>query len=486
MMNRPQPWSRRPALALIAGALALWPATAAAEQLELPIPVERHTLDNGLRVVLSQDRSSPVVSIAVYYDVGSRNETPGRSGFAHLFEHMMFQGSKNVGKMEHFQMINGAGGSLNGTTSHDRTNYYESLPSHQLGLGLWLEADRMQHLAVNEENFENQRRVVINEYRQSYENQPYGLAFLRINALSYGDYFPYANPTIGTVSDLQEVGWQDALRFYESWYAPNNAVLAIVGDFDPGEALAMVQQHFGDIPRRDVPDWQDPGFDGQTEEQSEVMVDRLAPLPAFFVTYHIPPTRQEDHYPLELLSVILGSGDSSRLHRRLVEDEQICTSVRSSTDDRRGPDLINFEGIVADGHRPEEARAIIDEEIARVIDEGVTERELGKARNQVRSYFVFGLQTAMQRAQRLAEYELYWDDASLLRTEVNHYLDVTAEEIQQVAARYLVQNSRTVLDVLPASAARQEPPAEPEAPAEPSEPAEEAASEPASTQGGNQ
>ena len=252
------------------GSLLMWsalmvsiPAQAQAqEQVELPITLERHTLDNGLRVVLSPDRSAPVVSVAVYYDVGSRNEVEGRSGFAHLFEHMMFQGSDNVGKMEHFQLINAAGGSANGTTSHDRTNYFETLPSHQLSLGLWLEADRMSALAVNEENFENQRQVVINEYRQSYENQPYGLAFLRINSLAYGDYFPYANPTIGTVTDLNQVTWQDALSFYQGWYAPNNAVLSVVGDFEPAAALALVQEHFGDISRRRVPQWQDPGHAG--------------------------------------------------------------------------------------------------------------------------------------------------------------------------------------------------------------------------------
>ncbi len=431
--------------------LALWsaPLEATAQQ-EIPLAIERHTLDNGLRVVLSPDSSSPVVSVAVYYDVGSRNETEGRSGFAHLFEHMMFQGSANIGKMEHFQLVNAAGGSANGTTSHDRTNYYETLPSHQLSLGLWLEADRMHHLAVNQENFENQRRVVINEYRQSYENQPYGLAYLRINSLSYGDYFPYANPTIGTVSDLESVGWEDALAFYESWYAPNNAVLVVVGDFESTEALRLVEEHFGDIPRRQIPQWQDPGFPDQAEEQVETMEDRLAQLPAFFVTHHIPESRHTDHYPLELLGVILGDGESSRLHRRLVEEEQVCTQVRAYTDDRRGPDLFNFEGILSSGHQPAEARALIDEEVARIVRDGVTPRELTKARNRARAYFVFGLQTTMQRAQQLAEFELYWGDATLLRTELNRYLAVTAEQIQNVARRYLVVTNRTVLDVLPA------------------------------------
>lgn len=454
-MNKPSASRRlgaRAPLLLCAALVASTPALAFAQaQQELAIPLERHTLSNGLRVVLSPDTSSPVVSIAVYFDVGSRNEVEGRSGFAHLFEHMMFQGSQNVGKMEHFQMVNAAGGSANGTTSHDRTNYYETLPSHQLSLGLWLEADRMRALAVNEENFENQRGVVINEYRQSYENQPYGLAFLRINALAYGDYFPYANPTIGTVTDLNQVTWEEARDFYQSWYAPNNAVLSVVGDFEPEAALQLVQEHFGDIPRRTVPQWQDPGFPGQTEEHQEVMSDRLARLPAFFVVYHIPQNREAEHYPLELLGVIMGDGDSSRLHRLLVEERRVCSYVRAYTDDRRGPDLMNFEGFMAAGHQPAEARQIVYEEIDRIAREGVTPRELTKARNRARAAFVFGLQTTLQRARQLGEYELYYGDAGILRTEVNRYLEVTAEQIQQAAAQYLTESNRTVLDVMPAS-----------------------------------
>jgi predicted Zn-dependent peptidase len=420
-------------------------------QEELPIPIERYQLDNGLRVVLSADPSTPVVSVAVYYDVGSRNETRGRSGFAHLFEHMMFQGSASVGKMEHFQLINAVGGSANGTTSPDRTNYYQTLPSHQLGLALWLEADRMKSLAVTAQNFENQRSVVINEYRQSYENAPYGLSFLRINELAYGDYFPYANPTIGTVTDLNQATWEDARAFWQQWYGPNNAVLAIVGDIDPTEARQLVEQHFGSIARRDVPNWEDPGFGGQSEEQQETRADRLATLPLFFQVYHIPPSRHADHYPLELLAVIVGDGESSRLHRVLVEERQVCMQVRAYTDDRRGPDLINVEGVVAAGHRPEEARALTNQVIEQLVREGVTERELAKARNRARAYFVFGLQTTLQRAKHLAEFELYFGDASLLRGELNRYLQVTAEEVQQVAARYLVANNRTVLDTLPAA-----------------------------------
>jgi predicted Zn-dependent peptidase len=428
---------------------ALLPPGRAGAQDASSFPVIRSTLGNGLRVVMSPDTSLPVVSLAVYYDVGSRNETPGHSGFAHLFEHMMFQGSANVGKMEHFQLVNAAGGSANGTTNSDRTNYFETLPGHQLALGLWLEADRMRSLDISDENFENQRGVVINEYRQSYENQPYGLSYLRVNELSYGDYFPYANPTIGSVADLQGATREQADSFWQGWYGPNNAVLAIVGDFDPDEAARLVEEHFGQIPRRTVPAWTDPGFAGQTAERSEVMYDRLATMPAFFVLYHIPPARHADHYAVEMLAVILGDGESSRLYQLLVEENRVCTEVSAYTDDRRGPDLINIEGIVAAGHQPAEARLLVEQEIERVQTAGVTDREMTKARNRVRAHFVFGLETTLQRAQQLAEFELFHGDARLLLTEVERYLAVTPQQVQDAARRYLPASNRTVLDVIP-------------------------------------
>lgn len=454
-----------PAVALLLATLAAVPAaaeeaateTAATEEAgTIDLPLERHRLDNGLRVVLSSDRSVPIVSVVLYFDVGSRNEVEGRTGFAHLFEHMMFEGSDHVGPGEHSVLLNAVGGVDNATTSHDRTNYFQTLPSDRLELALWLEADRMQSLAVTQENYDNQRAIVYNEYRQSYENQPYGLAFLRVNELSFGDYFPYAHSTIGSMDDLRAAPLEAVQEFWRSYYGPNNAVLVIVGDFDPAEALELVRRHFGGIAARPVPERHDPGFAGQTEERVEVMRDPLAPLPAFFVTNHIPPNRSEDHYALEMLADVLGDGDSSRLHRALVEERQLCVEVRAYTDDRRGPDLINFEGIVSSGRRPEEARAVLYDEIDRLVREGITDREFEKVRNKVRARFVFGLQTTLARANRLGEFELYSGDAGLLRTELGRYLAVTSEDIQRVAERYLVAETRSVLDVLPGGPAEAE------------------------------
>jgi len=413
------------------------------------LQIRREQLDNGLRVVLNPDRTVPTVAIAVYYDVGSRNEVRGRSGFAHLFEHMMFQGSANVRKGEHFSLIMNRGGSLNGTTSHDRTNYYETLPSNELALGLWLEADRMRSLAVTAENFENQRQVVMEEYRQSYGDQPYAMSFLRINELAYGDYWPYAHSTIGDLRDLENAPLSAVQEFFDTYYSPNNAVLSISGDFDPDEAMEMVRRYFGEIEDRPIPPYEPDPLPPQTSERTDTLQDPHAQLPAFHIAWHIPATREDDHYALEMLGLILGDGESSRLYQELVKEEELCQQIFVGTDDRRGPDLFSVWAIMAGGESATEARDRIYAQLDGVAREGVTERELQKAQNRVRSTFVFGLQSNLQRAQRLAEFELYYGDAQLIVPELTRYLAVTREDIQRVAGQYFAQTNRTVLDVVP-------------------------------------
>ena len=416
------------------------------------LPVMRETLDNGLRVVMSPDRTVPTVAIALYYDVGSRDEIKGKSGFAHLFEHLMFQGSANVGKMEHFQLIMRRGGDANGTTSHDRTNYYETLPSHELELGLWLEADRMRSLAVNQENFENQRATVMEERRQSYDNQPYMQSSLRINELAYGEYWPYAHSTIGDMEDLKRASLQDVQGFYKSYYTPNNAVLGLAGDFESEQAMELVRRHFGDIPKRERPNYRPGKPPEQAGERYEVMSDPLASLPAFHIAYHIPPDREPDHYSLEMLSVVLGDGESSRLYQKLVKELELVQQIQVATDGRRGPDLFSFWAVCAEGRKGKQAREVIYKEIEQIAEQGVSERELEKARNRVRADFTFGLQSNLLRAQRLSEFEMYYGDARLLRAEQDHYLRVSIEDIQRVAGKYLTADNRTVLDVVPVSA----------------------------------
>ena len=413
------------------------------------LPIVRRTLANGLRVVMSPDTTVPTVALAVYYDVGSRNEVRGRSGFAHLFEHMMFQGSANVGKGQHFVFINERGGRANGTTSHDRTNYFETLPANELALGLWLEADRMRSLAVNADNFENQRATVKEERRQNYDDQPYANSMLRINELAYGDYWPYAHSTIGVMQDLDNAPLAAVQEFFEAYYKPNNAVLALAGDFEPDQAMQLVERYFGSIARGSVPAYEPPRFQPQTAERSEVLPDRLADLPAFHLAYHIPKNRESDHYALEMLAMILGDGNSSRLYQQLVKEREIVSQVSVSTDDRRGPDLFSVWAVMASGHQPAEARELIYGAFESVADRGVTERELAKAKNRMRAYFVFGLQSNLSRAQELAEYELYFGNAELIREELQNYLAVTREDIKRVAGQYFAATNRTVLDVVP-------------------------------------
>ena len=451
---------KRPALAITAAvaaaslALAQAPttptATPATSSPLTSLPIERHVLDNGLRVVLSPDRTVPTIAIALYYDVGSRNEQRGRSGFAHLFEHMMFQGSANVARGEHFALIMNRGGSLNGTTSEDRTNYFETLPSNELELGLFLESDRMRSLAVTEFNFENQTQVVIQERQQSYENRPYALSFLRINELAYGDYFAYAHSTIGDTQDLVNAPLSAVQEFFQTYYSPSNAVLSIAGDFDPDQAMALVRRYFGDIPSREVPPYAPGELSPQTAERTDVLQDMLADVPAFHVAYHIPPSREADHYPLEMLALALGDGESSRLYQELVKERELVSEIYVATDDRRGPDLFSVFALVSEGHTGAEVRPHVYAAIDRIAREGITERELEKLRNRVRASFVFGLQSNLDRAQNLAEFEMYWGDAELIRAELDRYLAVTSDDIRRVAGRYFAETNRTVLDVVPA------------------------------------
>lgn len=413
------------------------------------LPIRRETLNNGLRVVMSPNPGVPTVAISVAYDVGSRNEPSGRTGFAHLFEHMMFEGSANVGPREHSSLIESRGGEDNGTTSEDRTLYFETLPSNDLALGLWLEADRMKSLAVTEATFENQRQTVMEERRMRYDNQPYVASFLRVHELAYVGYFPYSHSVIGAMADLEAAPLADVQAFFNTYYAPNNAVLSIAGDFEPDAALALIEQYFGSIPRREVP-----AFDGGTVPanpalRSESMIDPLASLPAFHIAYVIPPARTPDHYALEMLVTGLGDGESSRLYQELVKQRELLTDLSAYTEDMRGPDVLGFFGIAAQGHTIEEGRDAVLAIVAEVAANGLPESELRKARTRIRAAFVFMLESNLSRANQLAEFELVSGDASQLPAELQNYLAVTNEDIKRVAARYLVEANRTELLVVP-------------------------------------
>ena len=414
-----------------------------------PLEIEEYYLKNGLRVVLNRDDAVPVVAVAVYYNVGSRNEREGRTGFAHLFEHMMFQGSENVKKAEHFQFIMKAGGTMNGTTSSERTNYFETLPASQLPLALWLESDRMRSLAVTQENLDNQREAVKEEKRLRYDNQPYGQIFDLINEMIYKN-FANAHSTIGSMEHLDAATVEDVQEFFRIYYAPNNAVLVISGSFDPPTAKDLVETYFGDIPSQPPPpdlDVSEPREVGQTYREWE---DKLAPFPAFLIGWKIPQRRTPEFYALYLAGKLLYDGDSSRLYQKLVKGEESVIQLFGFTDERRGPSSI-FVGAIP---KPEKdlsrIRDIIMSEIRDVATNGPTADEMQKLHNQLINDAVRMRQSSMSRAQQIAEYALYDGDPSLINAELDDLLSITPDQIRKAVQTYLNTENRALLDIVPA------------------------------------
>jgi zinc protease len=413
-----------------------------------PLEIEYYRLSNGLRVVLNPDSSIPVVSVAVYYDVGSRNERDGRTGFAHLFEHMMFQGSENVPKAGHFQFIMKAGGTMNGTTSTERTNYYETLPADQLPLALWLESDRMRSLAVTQENLDNQREAVKEEKRLRYDNQPYGRIFDLISEMIYQN-FANAHSTIGSMEHLDAATVEDVRDFFRIYYAPNNAVLAVSGAFDREDTKGLIDEYFGDIPAQPKPPALDVSEPDEVAMNYREWEDKLAHFPAFLIGWKIPPRRSHDFYALYLAGKVLYDGDSSRLYQKLVKGEESVIQLFGFTDERRGPSSI-FIGAIP---KPEKDLSLIRETINKEIHDlaahGPTAEEMEKIENQLINDAVRMRQSSMSRAQQLAEFALYDDDPDLVNTELNQLLAITADQIRHAVGVYLNTDNRALLDVVP-------------------------------------
>jgi zinc protease len=414
-----------------------------------PTPIEEFTLANGLRVVLSPDRTIPVVSIAVYYDVGSRNEKEGRTGFAHLFEHMMFQGSENVPKAAHFQYIFHAGGTMNGTTSTERTNYFETLPANHLPLAFWLESDRMRSLKVTQENLDNQRNAVQEEKRLRYDNQPYVNAFLRMNELIFKNQ-ANAHSTIGSMEDLDAATIDDVREFFRIYYAPNNAVLTVVGDFDNAQARDLVNKYFSDIPAQSDPPPVDVSEPEAVAIKEETFNDPLAPAPAFVLGWKIPERRTQEFYALSLAGSLLFDGDSSRLYQKLVKGDESVVSIEGGVDERRGPSALYIFALPKPGQDVNTIRQQIFEEVNSIASDGPSIEEMEKLRNSLCNDTVRGRQSTMYRAQRLAEFALYDSNPRLFDSELDHYLSVTGEEIKNTVAKFLAVENRVVLDIVPA------------------------------------
>ncbi|MYS88006.1 M16 family metallopeptidase [Embleya scabrispora] len=420
------------------------PATAS-----LGFTATTHTLGNGLRVVLSEDHVDPVAAVCLWYDVGSRHERPGRTGLAHLFEHLMFQGSANVHGNEHFEFVQSAGGSLNGTTSFERTNYFETMPAHQLELALWLEADRMGGLlqALTEESLENQRDVVKNERRQRYDNVPYGTAWERLVAMAYPEGHPYHHMPIGSMADLDATSLADCQEFFRTYYAPNNAVLAIVGDVDPEQTLAWVEKYFGTIPAHDgkpVPaDGVLPPVLGA--ELREVVRENV-PSPALMAAYRMPADGTRGADAAEIALTILGEGESSRLNTRLVRHDELALYAGVGLMRQAGTASVGMLDVKASGSG---AVAAIDsalaEEFARFAAEGPTPAELERAQAQLERAYLDTMATVGSRADELCRYATLFGDANLAFTALERLLEITAEEVRAVAAERLVPENRAVL-----------------------------------------
>ncbi|MFN2578692.1 MAG: M16 family metallopeptidase [Pyrinomonadaceae bacterium] len=412
-------------------------------------PIEELTLENGLRVVLNEDHSVPVVSVAVYYDVGSRNEREGRTGFAHLFEHMMFQGSENVPKAAHFQYISNAGGTMNGTTSSERTNYFETLPASQLPLALWLESDRMRSLAVTQENLDNQREAVKEEKRLRYDNQPYVNGFLRLFEMSFQNP-ANAHSTIGSMEDLDAATVEDIREFFRIYYAPNNAVLSIAGDFDQTETRSLIDKYFAAIPSQPPPPPVNVSEPLAVAEQQDVYLDKLAPVPAFALGWKIPARRTPEFYALSLASHLLFEGESARLYQKLVKGEESIVQIQGGIDERRGPSGLFIVVIPKPDREGDQIRQVIFDEIRQLATDGPSTEEMEKLRNNLFNAAVRSRQSSLFRAQQIAESALYDREPELFNTDLQTYLNVTAEQIRDVVAQHLDTDNRVLLNIVPA------------------------------------
>jgi zinc protease len=421
----------------------------------LNIPVVYYKLPNGLKVVISEDHMAPVVTVAVYYNVGFRLEPKGRTGFAHLFEHMMFQGSANVKKFEHAKFVEANGGSLNGHTDFDYTNYYQTLPSNRVELGIWLESDRMRSLDISEENLKNQQAVVSEEVRVNVLNQPYQLfewislwenAFTNWNN-SHNGYGELAEINAATIEDVRS--------FFKTYYAPNNAVLTIAGDVDVNEVKKMVEKHFANIPNQPMPARADLSEPAQTKEKRVSQTDKLANLPALATGYHLPPQNSPDFPAMALLVQILQGDDSSRWYQRLVKEKELTLDLTGGLNyfgnefDYTGPMIMTTRTTYKPGRTADEILKEMDSVTADISSKGITDKELADAKVRYRSNFYSQLESSFGKTHLLSVLALFRDNPQQINSLLTPFENVTAAQVKAAAAKYLVASNRTVIDRVP-------------------------------------
>jgi predicted Zn-dependent peptidase len=406
------------------------------------------TLPNGLRVIVSEDHSTPIVHLSVWYHVGSRDERPGRTGFAHLFEHMMFKGSKNVQPESHTSIIASIGGRSNAYTQEDATVFWETFPSQYLPLALWLEADRMATLRVDRDAFEKEREVVKEERRLRVDNQPYG----RLNEILFGRAFtthPYKHPTIGSMKDLEAASLQDVRDFHDTYYVPDNAVVTMVGDFDSAQAMQLVGQYFGRVPKAAKPVPRDIPKEPEQTQERRATIQEEWPLPAVVVAYHVAYDGHPDSYPLHLASKILFDGESSRMTRDLVYDKRLAVAAFGSANILQDPNLFYAVAIAQAGQSLATVEREMLSEFDSVKTDGVTAHELERAKNQFMRDYIIGRESDEQKALHLAHAAVIHNDIKTADAEIDVFLNLTTSDIQRVAKTYFTEKNRTVLYITP-------------------------------------
>ena len=407
------------------------------------LKIEEYRLRNGLRVVLNEDHSAPLVAVNLWYHVGSKNERPGRTGFAHLFEHMLFSGSEHVGNNEHFRYVQSVGGVLNGTTFFDRTNYFETLPSNYLALGLWLESDRMGWFlpALTQEKLDIQREVVKEERRQRYDNVPYGTAFERLLHLAYDPDYSYHWPTIGSMEDLGQASLDDIRQFFATWYRPDNCTLTLVGDFAPDEAKRLVEQYFGDI----AAGGSFPKFEAVRKPAGHEIREThasLVQLPRIYRLYHLPKMGEPDWVHADLLSTVMASDKASRLDRVLVHEKQIAQDVAMYVLPTEATGILLLQATAREGVAIETIESAIDEEVSAISLSGITEDELTRAKNRAEVDYAHQLETFDARADLIGMMSTYFGNPKLVETWLDQYRTATVDDLAHVARKYLIPENR--------------------------------------------
>ena len=417
------------------------------------IPFVRHTLANGLDVLIHEDRNCPIVAVNLWYHVGSKNEKPGRTGFAHLFEHLMFEGSAHYDR-GYFHPLQEAGASLNGSTNADRTNYWEVLPANSLELALWMESDRMGYLlpALTDAKFENQREVVLNERRQNYENRPYGLAGMAIVATLYPPDHPYHWLTIGEAADIRDARIDDVRDFFRTYYRPRNASLAIAGDVRPDEALRLADDYFGELEPGDEPPPVEYQAPAPAAREVRLFLEDQIELPRLYLAWHSPSLFSAGDAELDLVAEVLASGKTSRLYRALVFEQRIATEVAASQNSREIGSFFQVVATAAPGYSLVDLERAITSEISRFVQEGPTAIEMERCRAQAEAQFVYRLQTVGGfggKGDQLNAYNVFLGDADFFDRDLARYRNATPAALQQIAAEWLQPHQRVVLSVVP-------------------------------------